>query len=174
MHNQVCATVRILLVARSVGRPIVETKETDTSFGMLLLGAISLSDTDKLEVLQRLDQFRKWNSLDDKRYCLCCAKIITGYEIEVIGDTRGMRRLHISCPTKGCDSIPMDWVRPTDEVLAKMSALGRKRHDVGVPTSQSQCSKSLVGASLRKFGATFADRLRSTGRVMRLSRFFAR
>jgi hypothetical protein len=141
---------------------------------MSLLDRIILSDTDKLEVLQRLDQFRKWNSLDDKRYCLCCAKIITGYEIEVIGDTRGMRRLHISCPTKGCDSIPMDWVRPTDEVLAKMSALGRKRHDVVVLASQPQSSKFSVGASLRKFGATFADRLRGPGRVMRLSRFFAR
>ena len=114
---------------------------------MPLLDRIILSDTDKLEVLQRLDQFRKWSSLDDKRYCLCCAKIITGYEIEVIGDARGMPRLHISCPTKGCDSIPMDWVRPTDEVLAKISALGRKRHDVIVPASQSQSSKSLVGAS---------------------------
>jgi hypothetical protein len=40
MHNQICATVRILLIAQSVGLLIVETKETDTSFGMLLLGAI--------------------------------------------------------------------------------------------------------------------------------------
>jgi hypothetical protein len=152
----------------------VETKVTNTSLAMSLPDRIILSDTDKLDVLQRLDQFRKWNSLDDKRYCLCCAKIITGYEIEVIGGTRGMRQLHISCPTKGCDSIPMDWVLPTDEVLAKMSALGRKRDDVVVPASQSQSSKSSVGASLRKFGATFADRLRGPRRVMRLSRFFAR
>jgi hypothetical protein len=119
MHNQVCVRVRILLIARSVGRPMVETKETDTSFGMLLLGAISLSDTDKLEVLQRLDQFRKWNSLDDKRYCLCCSKIITGYEIQVIGGTRGMGPMRIICPTQGCNSIPMDWALPTDEALSK-------------------------------------------------------
>jgi hypothetical protein len=88
---------------------------------VLLLGAISLSDTDKLEMLQRLDQFRKWNSLDDKRYCLCCAKIITGYEIQVIGGTRGPVR--IICPTQGCHSIPMDWALPTDEALSKYRGL---------------------------------------------------
>src|ERR1700730_4612646 len=117
MHNQVCATVRILLIARSVGRPIVETKETDTSFAMSLLDGIILSDTDKLEVLQRLDKFRKWNSLDAKRYCFWCSKIITGHEIKLIGGTRGTGQLRISCPTKGCHSIPMDWALPTDEAL---------------------------------------------------------
>ena len=117
--NQVCASVRILLTARSVGRPIVETTETHTSFGMLLPDRIILSDVDKLEVLQRLDQFQKWNSLADKRYCLWCSKIITGYEIQVIGGTRGTGPLRIICPTEGCHSIPMDWALPTDEALSK-------------------------------------------------------
>jgi len=112
------ATVRILLIARSVGRPIVETKEIDTSFGMSL-DTITLTDADKLELLQRLDQFQKWNSLDDKRYCLWCNKIITGYEIQVIGGTRGTGPLRIICATKGCHSIPMDWTLPTDEALSK-------------------------------------------------------
>jgi hypothetical protein len=119
--NQVCALVRILLTARSVGRPIVETTETHTSFGMLLPDRIILSDADKLEVLQRLDQFRKWRSLDDKRYCLVCCAIITGREIQLIGGTGGTGPLRAICSTKGCHSIPMDWVLPTDEVLAKMS-----------------------------------------------------
>src|SRR6266576_7093374 len=35
------AMVRILLIARSVGRPIVETKETNISFGMSLLDTFS-------------------------------------------------------------------------------------------------------------------------------------
>jgi len=86
---------------------------------MSLPDTIILSDADKLEVLQRLDQFRNWNSLDDKRYCLCCSKIITGYEIQVIGGTRGTGPLRIICPTKGCHSIPMDWALPTDEALSK-------------------------------------------------------
>jgi len=90
---------------------------------MSLPDTITLSDADKLEVLQRLDQFRKWNSLHDKRYCLWCSKIITGYEIKVIGSTRGTGPLRISCPTEGCDSIPMDWALPTDEALSKYRGL---------------------------------------------------
>jgi hypothetical protein len=90
---------------------------------MLLLDRIILSDADKLEVLQRLDQFRRWKSLDDKRYCLCCGKIITGYEIQVIGGTGHTGPLRIICPTKGCHSIPMDWALPTNEALSKYRGL---------------------------------------------------
>jgi hypothetical protein len=91
---------------------------------MSLPDTIMLCDADKLEVLQRLDQFRKWNSLDDKRYCFWCGKIITVYEIKVIGGTRGTGPLRISCPTKGCHSIPMDWALPTDEALSKYRGSG--------------------------------------------------
>lgn len=90
---------------------------------MSLLGTIILSDADKLELLQRLDQFRKWNSLDDMRHCLCCSKIITGHEIRVIGGTRGTGPLRIICPTMGCHSIPMDWALPIGEVLSKHRGL---------------------------------------------------
>jgi hypothetical protein len=76
------------------------------------LDTIILTDADKLELLRRLDQFQKWNSLDDKRYCLWCNKIITGYEIQVIGGTRGTGPLRIICATQGCHSIPMDWTLP--------------------------------------------------------------
>ena len=90
---------------------------------MALLPPMKLSDDDKLEVLRRLDQFRKWNSLEEKRYCLVCASIITGRRIQIIGGTRGTGPLRMICPTDRCHSIPMDWVRPTDEVLANMSVL---------------------------------------------------
>jgi len=86
---------------------------------MSLLDTILLTDADKLDALQRLDEFRRWNSLDNKRYCLCCGKIITGYEIQVSGGTRGTGPLRIICPTIGCHSIPMDWALPTDEALSK-------------------------------------------------------
>ena len=52
---------------------------------MALVSPIKLSDEDKLETLQRLDQFWQWHSLDEKRYCLVCGKIITGRQIQVIG-----------------------------------------------------------------------------------------
>jgi len=87
--------------------------------GFDLAGVAPVQDFDEL------DQFRKWNSLDDKRYCFWCSKIITGYEIKVIGGTRGTGQLRISCPTKGCHSIPMDWALPTDEALSKYRGAAR-------------------------------------------------
>ena len=91
--------------------------------------AIKLSDQEKLEALRRLDQFRQWHSLDQKRYCLVCGKLISGRQIQVAGGTRGNGPLRLSCPTERCNSIPMDWVLPTAEILArveKMAAEERK------------------------------------------------
>lgn len=83
----------------------------------------SLTEAEKLDALRRLDQFRKWRSLDDKRYCLCCGKIIEGRQIRVSGDMDEGGALRLHCPSDGCESIPMDWVLPTDEVLSKTSIL---------------------------------------------------
>lgn len=82
-----------------------------------------LSDADKLDALRRLDQFRQWRLLDEKRYCLVCGRIITGRQIQVAGGTRGNGPLRLSCPTERCNSIPMDWVLPTDEILAKVEKM---------------------------------------------------
>jgi hypothetical protein len=84
---------------------------------------LALSEQDKLEVLRRLDQFRKWRSLDDKRYCLSCGKIINGHDLRVIGGTRGIGPLRAICATERCPAIPMDWVLPTAEVLKKSAEL---------------------------------------------------
>ncbi len=94
---------------------------------MALVSPIKLSDEEKVETLQRLDQFRQWHSLDEKRYCLVCGKLITGREIQVIGGTRGNGALRIICPTEQCNAIPMDWVRPTDEVLIKIAMVEAER-----------------------------------------------
>ncbi len=93
---------------------------------MALTTSIRLSDQEKLEALRRLDQFRQWHSLDEKRYCLVCGKLITGRQIQVAGGTRGNGPLRLSCPTELCKSIPMDWVLPTDEVLAKVERLAEE------------------------------------------------
>jgi hypothetical protein len=82
-----------------------------------------LSDDEKLEVLRRLDQFRQWHSLDEERYCLVCGKLITGRQIQVAGGIPGNEPLRLSCPTQGCKSIPMDWVLPTNEILANVERL---------------------------------------------------
>ena len=90
---------------------------------MTLSTTARLADDEKLEVLRQLDQFRRWHSLDEKRYCLVCGKLIWGRQIQVDGGTRGNGSLRLSCPTERCNSIPMDWVLPTSEVLAKVEKL---------------------------------------------------
>ena len=84
-------------------------------------------------MLRRLDQFRRWHSLDEKRYCLVCGNLITGRQIQVAGGTRGNGPLRLSCPTELCNSIPMDWVLPTDEVLAKVEKLAAEKRKPSAP-----------------------------------------
>src|SRR5262245_45208134 len=97
---------------------------------MTLSPPFPLSDTNKLAALQRLDQFREWRSLDDRRYCLVCGKIITGRQIQVAGGARGNGPLRVSCPTERCNSIPMDWALPTDELLAAAEMMTPEERDV--------------------------------------------
>ena len=107
---------------------------TRICFLVALSPPVALPDADKLDALRRLDQFREWRSLDDKRYCLVCGKIITGRQIEVAGVTRGNGPLRLSCPTAHCNSIPMDWVLPTDEILAAAETMvSEKERNVAPP-----------------------------------------
>jgi hypothetical protein len=99
---------------------------------VVLTSPINLPDGDKLDALRRLDQFRPWHSLDEKRYCLVCGKIITGEQILVTGGTRGNGPLRLSCPTERCYSIPMDWVLPTDEVMASLALREAERGNASV------------------------------------------
>src|SRR5215471_5059308 len=92
-----------------------------------------LLDGEKLEMLRRLDQFRQWHSLDEKRYCLVCGKLITGRQIQIAVVIRGNGPVRLNCPTQSCNSIAMDWVLPTDEILARVEKLveeGRKASTV--------------------------------------------
>ena len=107
--------------------------------GKLISGIVTLttptklSDEEKLEVLRRLDQFRQWHSLEEKRYCLVCGRVISGRQIQVGGGTRGDGPLRLSCPTERCSSIPMDWVLPTDEILAKVEKLAAEERKAAEP-----------------------------------------
>ncbi len=113
------------------------TWREDIYLAVALSPPITLSETDKLDALCRLDQFRQWRSLDEKRYCLVCGKIITGQQIEVAGGTRGNGPLRLSCPTERCNSIPMDWVLPTDEILARVEMMAAEEHKASVPAQTS-------------------------------------
>jgi hypothetical protein len=109
----------VLPIVRGIGGNVVS--ETVT-----LSTALRLSDDEKLEVLCRLDQFRQWHSLDEKRYCLVCGNLITGRQIQVASGTRSNRPLRLSCPTERCNSIPMDWVLLTNEILARVERLAEE------------------------------------------------
>jgi hypothetical protein len=78
----------------------------------MTLVPIEFADADKLDTLRRLDQFREWQSLDEKRYCLVCGNLITGREIQVTAGSPETGPLRLVCPTEHCNSIPMDWVIP--------------------------------------------------------------
>ena len=92
-----------------------------------VLSSITLSDEEKLDVLRRLDQFRRWHSLDQQRYCLVCGEMITGREIRVIENARGETALRVACPTKYCDAMPIEWVLPTEDVLIKIAMVEVER-----------------------------------------------
>jgi len=119
---------------------------------MPLLAPIQLSGADKLDILRRLDRYRKWHSLDEKRYCLACAQIIDGREIQVVGGTRGTGPLRLVCPTRACHSIPMDWVIPSDEVLARMSML---QDEEPLPPKVSNRPREKFAVRLRRFATQF-------------------
>jgi hypothetical protein len=63
---------------------------------------------EKLRVLRQTDARRQWLSLDDRRVCAVCDRVITGRMIDVWRDTRGHYHLH--CPTAGCTGSPRDWL----------------------------------------------------------------
>ena len=131
---------------------------------MALSPPVNLADPEKLDVLCRLDQFRQWRSLEEKRYCLVCGNIINGRQIQVAGGTRGNGALRLSCPTERCNSIPMDWVLPTDEILARVERMVAEKRKAAVPTPANHSHLKLecrnaahngIAARLRKFGLSF-------------------
>jgi hypothetical protein len=117
--------------------------------------AITLSDADKLDALRRLDKFRQWHSLDDKRYCLVCDRILTGREIRVNGGSRGSGPLQLSCPTERCNSIPMDWVLPTDEILARAKAVIAEERNVSESSFGDRGTEPSLASRLRQFAVYF-------------------
>jgi hypothetical protein len=122
---------------------------------MALSPPTPLSDADKLHALRQLDQFREWRSLDDERYCLVCGRIITGRQIQVTAGAGGNGKLRLSCPTEQCNSIPMDWVLPTDENLAVANAATSKEQRVAAPMSADRERQQLPTSQLGKFAMHF-------------------
>jgi hypothetical protein len=130
-------------------------------FGAVALSvATRLSDEEKIQVLRRLDQFRQWHSLDEKRYCLVCGNLISGRQIQVTGGTRGNGPLRLSCPTERCNSIPMDWVLPTDEILVKVEKLAEEERKASALRQAAVTIGNVKAVPTDKSHEHFVSRLR--------------
>jgi len=117
---------------------------------MTLISLVGFCDNEKLHVLQRLDQFREWRSLDDNRYCLVCGEIITGREIRVIRDVLSRKPQRLACPTKDCNAVPMEWVQPTDDVLIKIAMVELECSHLRLMTRAGRTLRSLSQKRARK------------------------
>jgi hypothetical protein len=62
---------------------------------------------EKLSLLREADPIRHWSSLDDRRVCVLCNRVITGRMIDTWQDRSGHCRFH--CPTPDCPATPRDW-----------------------------------------------------------------
>lgn len=74
------------------------------------LDVLNLSPTERLDALRKLDIFHRWESVGDKRLCRRCGKIITGWEIRILGARKGGEAAHLECPSEGCLAVPLDWI----------------------------------------------------------------
>jgi hypothetical protein len=90
---------------------------SDKVSSVKMASPVRLDPADRLILLRRLDRFRKWQSLDDRRFCRCCHKLISGRQIEVIDVTAPDEAWHLACPTTHCPSDIEDWVYPNEIAL---------------------------------------------------------
>src|SRR5438046_838585 len=94
------------------GLPEVQYSQNRASFifASMQPEPLILSTEEKLRALRELDVFHRWDSIDERRHCRNCGKTITGREIKVFADPRGDHPRRLECPTKGCLSVPLEWI----------------------------------------------------------------
>lgn len=76
----------------------------------------SIAGDEKLRILQESDPLRKWQALEDKRFCILCEQTITGRDIRVTVDEHELA--HVQCPTPGCTGGPNEWLYPGNPLLS--------------------------------------------------------
>jgi hypothetical protein len=90
---------------------------------MKIAPSLRLDSAARLILLRQLDPLRKWESLDDRRFCRCCHKFISGRQIEVTSASG--KPLRLVCPTTDCSSTVRDWVYP-NEIAQPPDSWGRR------------------------------------------------
>ena len=117
--------LRISPIGFSGPCPIVSPRLFRQSWTMKMASTVRLEPDDRLIILRRLDSSRKWESLDDRRFCRCCNKFISGRQIEILNGTTARKPTHLSCPTINCPGNVDDWVYP-NEVAQLPDRWGRR------------------------------------------------
>src|SRR5438034_8471709 len=92
---------------------------------MKIAPSLRLDSAGRLILLRQLDPLRTWESLDDRRFCRCCHKFISGRQILVIDATAPDEPLRVACPTTNCPSNVEDWVYP-NEIAQPPDKWGRR------------------------------------------------
>jgi hypothetical protein len=93
---------------------------------------VDLTPEDRLAVLRMADSERKWSSLDNRRLCLHCHRLMTGRQIEITCTQHGQYVLH--CPTTNCTSAPSEWIY-APRIPAERDAKGEARQTIDFDVS---------------------------------------
>jgi hypothetical protein len=72
---------------------------------------------ERLAILQREDGYRTWRSVDDRRVCIFCDRILTGRNVLIRRAHNGSH--HVHCPTRGCPGTPREWVYPGNPFISE-------------------------------------------------------
>lgn len=67
---------------------------------------MEISPQERLQILRLTDTERRWYTVDDKRLCLICERIISGRDIRVDG---GPESFSLGCPTASCPGTFSHW-----------------------------------------------------------------
>jgi hypothetical protein len=108
---------------------------------------------DKLAVLQASDAHRKWYSLDDRRVCILCEKLINGRMIDIWQDHDGTYRLH--CPTPGCSGTTRDWFYCGFKAAHRPKIAQERRIDIQLEFLR-QIDSQQPSTNIRKAGSVAA------------------
>ncbi len=97
----------------------------------------------KLAVLQGSDTYRKWYSLDDRRVCILCEKLISGRTINIRQDQDGTYLP--GCPTPGCLGTPRDWFYCGFKTARRPNIAQERKSDLELQFLQQIDSSSTPG-----------------------------
>ena len=76
-----------------------------------------------LTLLRRLDRRHAWASLNDRRLCVGCGKLVRGDEIRIYRSIGGIGPLRLRCPSDNCRCGPLEWVLPSSDGAAEIGVL---------------------------------------------------